>query len=692
MQIYQRRAVAALFYSINLAILVYSLRCESLWQFYTEPVVLIMCFVSLGFIASDFLTPSLSQISRGILHISDRVSGLTLLAMGNAIPDITSTYQAMNAGATSLAIGELLGGIFFLLTVVLGSMTLIKPIELKRMDRLSYSLKVPGGSLDTNDSTSAVYNRQLFLQDVSIFAVLILLSIYFLHDGRLMAWECVVMILAYCGYAMFLILDHNRDKLVPPNSGVIAESENVNNMTDISTVLSNPEALDPSQHGNMILFNEGIKERRANIRKRIRQYLRVNYNRWVRITLKDFLDIWENEAYLQNQEDLADAAGDVESQVGQDCISSLALIRRTTSWQGGDCPRDIPKVCSTRVDNHSIAGNIDSSEPQENNTLLSVPAKRAVCKSLSCDHLPDLRSSYSIPSPLSFSSHETIECQSQVTIHRNFKTWVRSFRLSDYLADGNTYLPATEFTMLLITTPIAILLNILIPVDSHSKNDQEFHLFDVVRLSLVPATSTLLLTEECPLWVFAMCFLLFVILTVRWYKSIVRHNMNFRAVAVFVLSLCAISSSVHMVVNVLMEWGEKFNISNTILGLTVFAWGNSLGDLVSNIIFVEIGVLDIALGACFGSPLLYFLFGIGVDGLMLMMNRKNDCGGSRMMCEITFQVDSHLGLSGLGVFMAFVILGVVVPINGWRIDKKVSISLLMLYVIITTINIYKEIS
>ena len=62
---------------------------------------------------------------------------MTLLALGNAVPDITSTYQAMSADATTMAVGELFGGIFFLLTVVLGSMALVKPIELRPLKMIA---------------------------------------------------------------------------------------------------------------------------------------------------------------------------------------------------------------------------------------------------------------------------------------------------------------------------------------------------------------------------------------------------------------------------------------------------------------------------------------------------------------------------------------------------------------------------
>lgn len=95
-----------------------------------SPLSLLACFITLGIITSDYLTPNLAVISQEILFISDRVSGMTLMALGNALPDITSTYKTMKRDATTLAIGESFGAIFFLLTVVIGSMLMVRNIQL----------------------------------------------------------------------------------------------------------------------------------------------------------------------------------------------------------------------------------------------------------------------------------------------------------------------------------------------------------------------------------------------------------------------------------------------------------------------------------------------------------------------------------------------------------------------------------
>jgi len=49
-----------------------------------------------------------------------------------------------------------------------------------------------------------------------------------------------------------------------------------------------------------------------------------------------------------------------------------------------------------------------------------------------------------------------------------------------------------------------------------------------------------------------------------------------------------------------------------VLGITVLAWGNSVGDLVADTALVKKGKSKMAVSGCFGSPLLSDLLGLGV--------------------------------------------------------------------------------
>ena len=53
-------------------------------------------------------------------------------------------------------------------------------------------------------------------------------------------------------------------------------------------------------------------------------------------------------------------------------------------------------------------------------------------------------------------------------------------------------------------------------------------------------------------------------------------------------------------------------ISTAILGLTVLALGNSVGDLIADMAVARAGQSKMAVAACFGSPLLNDILGLGI--------------------------------------------------------------------------------
>ncbi|KAF8206423.1 Sodium/calcium exchanger protein-domain-containing protein [Mycena galopus ATCC 62051] len=92
---------------------------------------LVFLFSTLGISASDFFTPNLATIAQ-MLGLDENVAGVTFLAFGNGSPDVFSTFSAMRADSGSLAIGELLGAASFIVSCVVGSMCIIKPFQLHR--------------------------------------------------------------------------------------------------------------------------------------------------------------------------------------------------------------------------------------------------------------------------------------------------------------------------------------------------------------------------------------------------------------------------------------------------------------------------------------------------------------------------------------------------------------------------------
>ncbi|KAI5819394.1 Sodium/calcium exchanger protein-domain-containing protein [Pyronema omphalodes] len=134
-------------------------------------------FATIGTAASEYFTTNLQTIS-SVLGMSENLAGVTLLALGNGSPDVFSTIAAMKIDSGSLAVGELIGAACFITAVVSGAMACVKPFRV---------------------------GRRAFLRDVTFFTGAIVFGLFFLADGQLTMWECVVMIVYYALYVAFVV-------------------------------------------------------------------------------------------------------------------------------------------------------------------------------------------------------------------------------------------------------------------------------------------------------------------------------------------------------------------------------------------------------------------------------------------------------------------------------------------------------
>lgn len=164
----------------------------------------------------------------------------------------------------------------------------------------------------------------------------------------------------------------------------------------------------------------------------------------------------------------------------------------------------------------------------------------------------------------------------------------------------------------------------------------------------------------------------------------------------FAVAIAWISTIANEVVGVLKAIGVILNISDAILGLTIFAVGNSLGDLVADITVAKLGYPVMALSACFGGPMLNILLGIGVSGTYLTVRRaahKRLKHPDRpiMYKPYAIEVSTTLMISGVTLLVTLVGLLIVVPLNGWRMDRKVGIGLIALWTLSTVGNVIVEV-
>lgn len=164
----------------------------------------------------------------------------------------------------------------------------------------------------------------------------------------------------------------------------------------------------------------------------------------------------------------------------------------------------------------------------------------------------------------------------------------------------------------------------------------------------------------------------------------------------FAVSIAWISTIAGEVVGVLKTLGVVLNMSDAILGLTVFAVGNSLGDLVADITVARLGYPVMALSACFGGPMLNILLGIGLSGGYITVRgarRKHRKHPDDPMHFRPYHVDvsGTLIISGATLLATLIGLLVMVPLRKWRMDRVVGCCLVAVWVCSTIGNVVAEV-
>ncbi|KAI6380434.1 hypothetical protein MCOR25_001628 [Pyricularia grisea] len=163
----------------------------------------------------------------------------------------------------------------------------------------------------------------------------------------------------------------------------------------------------------------------------------------------------------------------------------------------------------------------------------------------------------------------------------------------------------------------------------------------------------------------------------------------------FIISVAWISTVAGEVVGVLKAFGVILGISEAILGLTIFAVGNSLGDLVADITVARLGYPVMALAACFGGPMLNILLGIGIGGAWMTTKTANERQHDHPDKPLKYkpyriQVGGTLMISAVTLLLTLVFLLIVVPLNNWVMSRKIGWSLIVIWSVSTIVNLVFE--
>ncbi|KAJ7593056.1 Sodium/calcium exchanger protein-domain-containing protein [Mycena floridula] len=678
---------------------------------------LVFLFSTLGISASDFFTPNLATIAQ-LLGLDENVAGVTFLAFGNGSPDVFSTFSAMRAGSGSLAIGELLGAASFIVSCVVGSMCIIKPFEVHRGPFLR----------DVGFFSVAVGLLMVILWDGAIrpweaASMVVLYLIYVLSVVIGTWWQSrrqkfrETEALARAEYQDDYFTTPYRDDPSSSSSRTLGEGD---------TTPTRVRAI--SAPGPPRLQTEQLPYRPS----RTPSPPPTHSHNMPSFSLVGALEFREVIASLRNQ-----SAGSSLS-IFDSPITPYAGGHYHSLSKSRRGSRTVSRDASHHWDRASTSSAVPlddrpqfiltpalSDEPEQSQNLAASgyfdnPA--SMSSSIpSISHTPASPTS-SDPDTDSHVSQTPPPTRRQQFfdilghIYHTIFPSLHHFRTQSILGQIASLFAAPAVMLLTLTLPVVVTPYRHAHVQHEKTTGSDHNLVDfeeegAERVLVAEdeveeeihgitfnkwlaaaqcicgplfCTGVLFSTSKYLSWVLlatsvvgvAMAALVAVIAdkgdnpTFR----MARTSMGFFVACVWIMAIA------DEVVNVLQTFGFIFGLSDAIIGLTVFAVGNSLADLVANM-SVAVFAPIMGFSACFGGPMLNILLGVGLSGSYVISQ-------THQPYELHFGTTLFVSVVGLLALLAMTL--VFVPFNGYFLTRRWGIFLIVCYTIIMSINVIVE--
>lgn len=129
-------------------------------------------------LGSDVAVDSASAIAK-YAGVSDRIIGLTVIALGASLPELAISAKAALKGNADIAVGNIVGSNLFNLLFVLGTTTLLTPVA---------------------------FSRSFIVDGIICTAAALLLWLFCSKNGKLSLRHGFLMIFLYAAYIAYLVI------------------------------------------------------------------------------------------------------------------------------------------------------------------------------------------------------------------------------------------------------------------------------------------------------------------------------------------------------------------------------------------------------------------------------------------------------------------------------------------------------
>ncbi|WFD24506.1 hypothetical protein MEQU1_003208 [Malassezia equina] len=646
---------------------------------------------ALGLVASDFFCPNLSTIATR-LGLSDSIVGVTLLALGNGFPDIISTFRAMEKNAGALALGELMGAAVFTVSMVCGSIMLV------------HQFTVPPA---------------YFLRDVGTYTIAVLLVLFFLLDGTLGLGEGVCMLGLYLGYVATVCLGDLASPTDDETAPLLDRPIEVE--TPSAPPLGHHSLLSAARvHDLSRLSDTGLAVSGNMAHHVLDPTFTFRHPRLYRTMSQHSLERpFYRSPWLRPRPGRALTTDALRSP------TSARLPRFFDQVVVSPSAMDeyVPDMPSPRtITDPAFAAQVRARDVS--------PAEPTPMPSIHIDRAPS-----TVPPGVAAMEEALARLQSPPEALTLWRLIVIAFFPSLLRWEHKSHF---HHGVSVFCTPAFLVLRLTLPLVSHDEfllheglerlrdaaaDAEDEHglwadIWDevgsvletpapIVHTAERVAADHLLLCMNCVmtplfvLWVAEAPWPAFPAAALvgsgaggaLWHY--VRRTKErdapaqlqlfalWRSTLGFVLGLVWIVVLVDSVLALLRALGYLFHWSEAILGLTLFALGNSLGDVVTNLSIARLGHPIMALTACFASPMTNLLLGIGSSATWLSLRHP-----TQGPYHIT--LSPALVLSSSVLLLMLVLMLVVLPLLHFRVNKYLGMCLLVTYVGVMIANILLE--
>ncbi|XP_073509159.1 sodium/potassium/calcium exchanger 5 isoform X2 [Phyllobates terribilis] len=180
------------------------------------------------------------------------------------------------------------------------------------------------------------------------------------------------------------------------------------------------------------------------------------------------------------------------------------------------------------------------------------------------------------------------------------------------------------------------------------------------------------------LWVLSLPIVTLLFLTIPDCR---RKSWKKCYILTFIMSAVWISGVTYILVWMVTIVGETLSIPDTVMGLTLLAAGTSIPDTVASVLVAREGKGDMAMSNIVGSNVFDMLC-LGVPWFIKTVFIDRSSPVEVNSTGITYTTISLL-FSIIFVFVA-------IHVNGWKLDKKLGVICLIMYLVFATLSILYE--